>query len=78
MFINDYFHRYLGYNPFGYAALDMKAYYMGRYGVPWTATSMAKVFSRYRLDWKLSHNALRDALDQAELFRRMLPENSNA
>jgi ribonuclease T len=24
MFINDYFHRYLGFNPFGHSALDIK------------------------------------------------------
>ena len=28
-FINYYFHKYSGANPFGFTALDMKAYYMG-------------------------------------------------
>ncbi len=50
MFVNDYFHRYLGYNPFGHAALDMKAYYMGLHGVPWRATSMPRVFAKYQLE----------------------------
>src|SRR5690348_15055769 len=27
MFVADYFHRFLGHNPFGHAALDMKAYF---------------------------------------------------
>ena len=35
MFVNDYFHRFLGQNPFGHNALDMKAYYMGQSGGRW-------------------------------------------
>ena len=29
MFVNEYFHRFLGYNPFGHNALDIKAFYAG-------------------------------------------------
>lgn len=39
MFINDYFHRYLGYNPFGHKALDIKAFYMGLRKTNWLKTS---------------------------------------
>lgn len=74
MFVNDYFHRYLGHNPFGHAALDMKAFYMGLSGVPWKETSMNHVISRYLGDRQLTHHALRDALDQAEIFVRFLDE----
>lgn len=28
-FVNYYFHRFLGQNPFGFTALDVNAYYMG-------------------------------------------------
>ena len=35
MFVNDYFLRYLGFNPFGHAALDIKSYYMGLEQVEW-------------------------------------------
>ena len=28
-FVNWYFHKFVGTNPFGVAALDIKAYYMG-------------------------------------------------
>ena len=28
-FVNYYFHRFLGHNPFGFTAVDIKAYYMG-------------------------------------------------
>ena len=32
MFVNEYFHRHLGRNPFGHVAVDIKAYAMGRDG----------------------------------------------
>jgi ribonuclease T len=77
MFINDYFYRYLGYNPFGHSALDIKAYYMGFTGVSWSETSM-KHISAYLLKEKhLAHNALYDAQDQAEIFCEILKRSQN-
>ena len=72
MFINDYFHRYLGYNPFGHSALDIKAYYMGFTGVSWSETSMEKISAYLHQEKHLAHNALSDAQDQAEIFREIL------
>ena len=74
MFVNDYFHRYLGRNPFGHAALDIKAFYMGVSGVDWAETSMRTIGRRYLGDRTLTHHALRDAMDQAEIFRKLLDE----
>jgi len=74
MFVADYFHRYLERNPFGYSALDIKAYYLGVTGSSWPATSMAFVSERYGLDISLTHNALDDARDQAALFRAVRAE----
>jgi DNA polymerase III epsilon subunit-like protein len=74
MFVADYFHRFLGQNPFGHSALDLKALYMGLIGVPWSQTSMRHVASRYLDNRQLNHHAAQDALDQAELFRSMLAE----
>ncbi len=74
MFVNEYFHRYLGRNPFGHAALDIKSYFMGMEDVSWAETSMLHVGSRYLGDRTLTHHALRDALDQAEIFRKMRDE----
>ena len=74
MFVADYFHRYLGRNPFGHAALDIKAFYMGLTGVPWEEATMRYIGPRYLRDEQLTHHALRDALDQAEIFRKMLEE----
>lgn len=74
MFVNDYFHRYLGRNPFGHSAIDIKSFYMGLTGVRWEETSMQHVGPRYLGDQQLTHHALRDAMDQAVIFRKMLVE----
>ena len=40
-FVNWYFHKFLGKNPFGVAPLDIKAYYMGLTGCSWEEQSRA-------------------------------------
>jgi DNA polymerase III epsilon subunit-like protein len=74
MFVADYFNRYLGRNPFGHAALDVKSYYMGAYGVPFLATSRKHLAARFPSAEILQHHALQDALDQASLFRQVLSD----
>jgi len=74
MFVNDYFHRYLGYNPFGHNALDIKAFYAGRTGAAWSETSLPHIAARYGGVPSLSHNALADAIDQANLMAALLEE----
>ncbi len=74
MFVTDYFYRYLGRNPFGHAALDIKALYMGMTGVPWARTTMRSIAPYYADHLALSHHALHDALDQADLFIRILSD----
>ncbi len=74
MFVNDYFHRFLGYNPFGHNALDIKSFYAGRTGARWAETSLKHVAAHYGGPPSLSHNALADAIDQASLMAAMLEE----
>jgi DNA polymerase III epsilon subunit-like protein len=74
MFVNDYFHNFIGHNPFGHNALDIKAFYMGLTGSCWHETSMNNITRRYFGERHLTHHALQDALDQAEIFRRMHAE----
>lgn len=69
MFVTDYFIRHLGGNPFGHSGLDIKAFYAGRTGSSWAATSMKYLSPLYLGGSRLSHNALGDARDQAALFR---------
>jgi len=75
MFVNDYFHRYLGRNPFGHNALDVKAFYMGLKGTCWRETTMSRITKHYFGERRLSHHALQDAVDQANIFRMMLTES---
>lgn len=72
MFINYYFFHYLGHNPFGHAALDIKAFYMGMAGVPWSQTSWRTINPGDAEETQLTHHALQDAIDQAQLFKKML------
>jgi DNA polymerase III epsilon subunit-like protein len=74
MFVCDYFQRYLGRNPFGHSALDIKAFFMGKTGVPWSETTIEHVSERYINNRGLTHHALRDALDQAEIFQKIQDE----
>lgn len=70
-FVNYYFHRFFGSNPFGFTALDIKAYYMGVTGSLWSDTRSSAMASRLRVTQSGNHNALQDAVYQAELFRQV-------
>lgn len=74
MFVNDYFHHFLGHNPFGHSAIDLKAVFMALHGIAWTDTRYAAIAAHYDLKPTLDHHALHDAQDQARLFQRMLKE----
>ncbi len=73
-FINHYFLEYLGENPFGHSAIDIKAFYMGLVGCPWEETSMLYLSPRFLKGQQLPHDALADARLQAELFRKLLAQ----
>lgn len=68
-FVNYYFVHFGGANPFGHSALDIKALYMGATGCLWAQTTSAQMANRLHPKKKGTHNALDDALYQAELFR---------
>lgn len=78
MFVNDYYHRFLGRNPFGHGALDIRSFYMGVTGAGWYEAGLRHVAARYGISDPLTHHALHDARDQAALFRKMLDEQSAA
>ncbi|EGR2769638.1 3'-5' exonuclease [Vibrio parahaemolyticus] len=68
-FVNYYFLKYFGSNPFGISALDIKALFMGVTGCTWYGTKSSaidKVVNPYQ---KGNHDALDDARYQGELFR---------
>ncbi len=73
MFIAYYFHRFLGRNPFGISGLDVKAYYMGKLGTSWSETAKKNLDKRFLSNnHRHTHNALDDAIEQAEIFRKLL------
>lgn len=68
-FINYYFHRFTGENPFGFAALDIKAYYMGAASTSWEDTKSSRMQQALQPITRPDHDAVHDAVYQAELFR---------
>lgn len=74
-FVNYYFHKFVGENPFGFTALDIKAYYMGVTGCSWADTRSSRMAKTLKPRNRGDHQALHDAQYQAELFRliRHLP-----
>jgi len=74
MFAHYYFFRFLGRDPFGFSALDVKAFYMGLMGSSWADTSKSRMDQRFLPNRQLTHHALEDAIWQAEAFERMLAQ----
>lgn len=68
-FVNYYFHRFMGANPFGFTAVDIKALYMGATGSSWQDTRSSAMARRLNPTLQGDHDAPHDALYQAELFR---------
>lgn len=79
MFVQYYFYKYLGRKPFGFNSIDIKSYYMGMTDCDWKGTTkkrIRKANPRLTSQRKHTHNALDDAIGQAELFEKMLKFNS--
>jgi DNA polymerase III epsilon subunit-like protein len=76
-FINWYFHTYIGSNPFGFAPLDIKALYMGAFGSSWADTRSSRLRIGLRSVQPTTHNALDDAVWQAEAFQQILDRRLN-
>lgn len=75
MFVNDYFLKYLGRNPFGVSGMDLKAFYIGKHWpetMKWSDSAKRPVYDRYPVKAPHTHNALDDAVEQAELARRLM------
>jgi ribonuclease T len=73
MFVADYFHRFLGRNPFGISAIDLKSVYMGRDGArDWSQTTKRHVLEVHPVSRIHTHHALDDARMQAQLASVLL------
>ena len=71
-FINYYFIRFTGENPFGVSSLDIKSVWLGMTGSSWSGTSQTQVKRKLGIDAEHTHNALDDAKEQAVIFQKML------
>lgn len=72
MFVHWYFIRFLGEDPYGLEALDIRSYAMGMFGTHFEVTSKRNLPSAWMPKRPLQHIPLEDALDQGELFCAML------
>ena len=78
-FVNFYFHQYLGENPFGIGGIDIKSYYMGLSGGKWEDTRSSRIPAEFKdSSRRHTHNALDDAIEQGELFRRMRQKSAES
>lgn len=68
-FVNYYFIKFHGSNPFGFSPLDIKAMYMGAKGCSWRETKSSNMKRALGATLSGTHDALADAQFQAELFR---------
>ena len=69
-----YFWKYLGRSPFGLPgrSIDMKVYFMGKYGVLYQDTHKHAVKKLCPTNLPHTHNGLEDSMEQAEIFEQML------
>ncbi|MDP2128273.1 MAG: 3'-5' exonuclease [Pseudohongiella sp.] len=67
-FVNYYFCQFLGENPFGIAALDIKSMFFGTAQRTWRSTRSSEIEKVVSPESSGNHDALDDAVYQAELF----------
>lgn len=78
-FLNDYFHLYVGSNPFGIGGMDLPSYWAGTTGGPYLDSRRSLLPPELRVGLPPSnHNALQDAVTQSELLRRMRADGVRA
>lgn len=72
-FVDYYFWHFLGYNPFDYnGAIDVRSYFMGLKNKSFLESSREEIIKFFSPARKHTHNALDDAIEQAEIFEKML------
>ena len=71
-FVNWYLESFTGGNPFGFGGIDIKSYFMGLSGLPWSKTTSSQLPLEFQPDIPQTHNALDDARAQASIFQKLL------
>lgn len=71
-FVNWYLESITGGNIFGFGGIDIKSYYMGLSGLPWSKTTSSQLPAQFQPDSPQNHNALDDARAQASIFEKLM------
>jgi ribonuclease T len=72
-FVNYYFHKFLGSNPFGVSGIDIKSVWIGKTNSKWHATAMDDIKKTLGLSHIAhTHNALQDAKEQSLIFKKVM------
>lgn len=71
-YVYYYCHRFLGECPFGFQSLDMKSFASGCLDMPFFGTAKSTMPLEWQSPLIHDHYALNDALQQADMFRRMM------
>lgn len=71
MFLHWYFVHFLGEDPFGYSAFDIKAYVAGVLDISWEDTTKSRMPGLFLPRRPFRHHALDDARWQAQVFRTL-------
>jgi hypothetical protein len=74
-FVYWYLVRFAGRSPYSYAALDVKSYAAALLGTRFRDTSKRSMPTRWLSERPHTHVALEDALEQGEMFMKMLAES---
>lgn len=73
MFVAWYFEQFGVKNPFGYVALDMKAYFMGLTRCAWRDATLKRMAEYVNVPFEqLPHRALKDAIIQGKIFAKLI------
>jgi len=71
-FVYYYSHRFVGESIFGFSSLDFKSFAMGMLGGEFTNVKLANYPEEWKTELPHTHNALEDALQQADIFRKAM------
>jgi DNA polymerase III alpha subunit (gram-positive type) len=72
-FVNHYFHKFMGQNPFGLSGVDIKSAWIGKTNAKWHAISLDDIKKSLGLGHlKHTHHALQDAKEQSIIFKQMM------
>jgi DNA polymerase III epsilon subunit-like protein len=71
-FVNYYFIRFMGANPFSISGIDIKSVWLGKTKCSWQKTSKTDIKRALGVHLEHTHNALEDAKEQAIIFEKLL------